>query len=73
MKHPTRRSWKPEDIQKLRRFVENGVSPTRAAAHFKRTIASVQIKARQEGFPFPHQRDLARARRAIFEAQNSAS
>ncbi|MEH2511248.1 hypothetical protein V1291_002602 [Nitrobacteraceae bacterium AZCC 1564] len=51
MKHPTSRSWTPEDIEKLRHFVETGVSPARTAAHFKRSMVSVQARARQEGFP----------------------
>ncbi len=65
MKHPTSRTWKVEDLEKLRKFVETGASPVRAAVHFKRSLAAVQGKARQEGFPFPDQRDLARAPRSI--------
>lgn len=68
MKHPTSRSWTPDDIEKLRHFVETGVSPARAAAHFKRSMVSVQARARQEGFPFPDRRYLQRERRAKEQA-----
>jgi hypothetical protein len=57
-KHPTNRTWKSEDLEKLRHFAESGVSPARAAAHFKRSIAAIQNKARLEGFPFPDRRDI---------------
>jgi hypothetical protein len=63
MRHVTSRTWKPEDLEKLRRFVEAGVSPTRAAVHFKRTVLGVKIKAKQEGFPFPDIRGVKRLQR----------
>jgi serine/threonine-protein kinase RIO1 len=64
MKHVTTRTWKPEDFEKLRKFVEAGVSPTRAAVHFKRTVVAVKARAKQEGFPFPDMRDVKRLKRS---------
>jgi hypothetical protein len=63
MTHITTRTWRPEDLEKLRTLVESGVSPIRAAVHFKRTVVGVKAKAKQEGFPFPDMRDLKRLQR----------
>jgi serine/threonine-protein kinase RIO1 len=71
MTHITTRTWMPEDLEKLRRFVEAGVSPNRVAVHFKRSIAAVKQRAYQEGFPFPDMRDVKRQRSKEAWTQNS--
>lgn len=62
MKYIAKRIWRPEDVAKLKDFVERGVSPMRAAAHFRRSIGAVQERARLEGFPFPDRRVVRRER-----------
>jgi hypothetical protein len=64
MSRVTNRSWTPEQIERLRRFVREGVSPARASVVLKRTRESVQNKARNVGSPFPHQQALRAQRRA---------
>jgi hypothetical protein len=64
MRHATTRTWKPEDLEKLRRFVESGVSPSRAAVHLKRSAAAVKLRALMEGSPFPDMRDVKRLQRS---------
>jgi hypothetical protein len=63
MRHVTTRTWKPEDLEKLRKFVESGVSPSRAAVHLKRSVAAVKLRAMLEGFPFSDMRDVKRLQR----------
>jgi hypothetical protein len=63
-KHITNRTWKTEDIETLRKLVTSGVSPSRAAIHMKRSVSSVQSKARMEGFAFPRKLDVKRERLA---------
>ncbi len=63
-KHASNRSWKPEDLEALRTLVAAGSSPARVSVHLKRSISSVQSKARLEGYPFPHRRDVKRERLA---------
>jgi hypothetical protein len=64
MQHPTRLSWTPEQIARLEAMIDAGATAFRAAAAMKRTIISVQTKARQLGKPFPHVRAIRRARLA---------
>jgi hypothetical protein len=49
-------SWTEEDNQRLKAFVEQGVSIVRVAAVFNRTIMSVRTQARKIGVPFPPMR-----------------
>lgn len=62
-RHMTNRSWTSEHIEELRRLVENGASPLRAAARLRRTATSVQIKAKESGFPFLDKRIVKRQQR----------
>jgi serine/threonine-protein kinase RIO1 len=64
MGHVTTQTWTPENLEKLKKFVESGVSPIRAAVHFKRTVVAVKAKAKQQGFPFPDIRDVKRLQRS---------
>jgi hypothetical protein len=61
-KHVTTRSWSDQDVAKLRRFVESGISAARAASHLKRGILSVRRKANSEGCPFPSTREVKKLR-----------
>lgn len=70
-KHVTSRTWTAEDLEMLKKLVANGLSPARVAVHFKRSVSSVQSRARLEGSPFPHSRDVARNRRAKEAATRS--
>ena len=63
-KHVTNRSWTPEDLDTLKKYVADGSSPARVAVHLRRSITSVQSQARLGGFPFPHSRDVKRDRLA---------
>jgi hypothetical protein len=67
----TNRSWTPEDLDTLKKHVADGSSPARVAVNLKRSITSVQSKARLEGFPFPHSRDVKRDRLAKEAAARS--
>ena len=53
MRKPLFRPWTPEDDERIRRLVANGVSINRAAAAFNRTRGSVYDRARKIGCPFP--------------------
>ena len=64
MSRVTNRSWTPEQVERLQRFVKEGVSPSRASVVLKRTRQSVQNKARDIGSPFPRQQTLRAQRRA---------
>lgn len=59
-KHQTSRSWTYEDDQKLLAFLSKGFSAPRAAAALKRTVGSVQTRARALGKPFPSLRSRRR-------------
>ncbi len=48
----TNRSWTPEDLEALRQHVAAGSSPARASVHLKRSISSIQSKARLKDFHF---------------------
>lgn len=63
MKRITTRTWTPEQIEELRKLVETGASPHRAAARLKRSVTSVQNKAKTEGFPFADRRSVKRLQR----------
>ena len=63
MKHITTRTWTPKQIEELRKLVETGASPHRAAARLKRSVTSVQSKAKAEGFPFKDLREVKKDRR----------
>jgi hypothetical protein len=56
MPRVTKRSWTPEDIERLRHFVATGVSLMRSSVALKRSRLSTQQKAREIGCPFPHSR-----------------
>lgn len=71
MPHVTSKSWTPEQEAKLQKLIESGASAFKAAAALKRSIISVQAKARQFGTPFPHKRAVRKARLAR-EADHSA-
>jgi hypothetical protein len=64
MKHVTNRTWLPDDVRRLRKMVEEGVSSTRAAVAFRRTTTAVKVQAKKMGHPFPNERVLKRERRA---------
>jgi hypothetical protein len=64
MKHMTSRTWTPDDVRRLRKIVEDGVSSTRAAVAFRRTTTAVKTQAKKMGCPFPDVRILKRERRA---------
>jgi hypothetical protein len=51
-------SWTEADNERLKAFVEQGVSIIRAAGAFNRTIVSVRNQARKLGTPFPLMREL---------------
>lgn len=68
MTHVTNRTWMPAHIDELRKLVETGASPVKAATRLKRTTVAVQIKAKDLGYPFADKRVLKR-RRLMREAQ----
>ncbi|MEH2513503.1 hypothetical protein V1291_004857 [Nitrobacteraceae bacterium AZCC 1564] len=68
MRHVTNRTWMPAQIEELRQLVEAGASPVKAAARLKRSILSVQIKAKDLGYPFADKRVVKR-RRLMREAE----
>jgi hypothetical protein len=51
-------SWTDADNERLKAFVEQGVSIVRAAAAFNRTIVNVRNQARKIGTPFPPMREF---------------
>jgi hypothetical protein len=63
-RRPIVAGWTPEQIVRLEMLLDAGASAVRAAAALRRTIISVQQKARQIGRPFPHKRAVKRARLA---------
>jgi hypothetical protein len=70
-RHITNRTWMPEDLSSLEAMVKSGASATRAAAAFRRTIASVKIQAKKLGCPFPDERLLKRKRRSQLSAEGA--
>jgi hypothetical protein len=62
MRKPLFRPWTAEDNARVREFVANGASPTRAAAALNRTRVAISERARKIGCPFP---TLAEARKKI--------
>ena len=64
----TSRSWTPEQIACLEKLLANKVSPARAAVILRRSIVSVQVKARALGKPFPNMRKERLARNAAAAA-----
>ena len=50
--------WTEADNERIREFVKNGVSILRAAAALKRTTATVRVRARKLGTPFPTMREV---------------
>lgn len=57
MKHPTSRSWTPEQDERLRELLDAGATALRAAAALKRTIGAVQTRARNLGTRFKPKRE----------------
>ena len=64
-RHMTSRTWMPDDLRRLEDMVRSGVSATRAAVAFRRSIVSVKTQAKRLGCPFPDERALKRNRRAV--------
>jgi hypothetical protein len=62
-RHVTSRTWSAEDIQRLKTMVSSGVSAGRVSVALRRSIHSVKVKAKENGFPFPDERQLKRERR----------
>ncbi len=54
---PRKTSWTPEDNERLKEMVANGVPILRAAASFKCTMSAVRVQARKLGTPFPSLRE----------------
>jgi hypothetical protein len=48
-----RQVWTPEEDERLKELVAQGVSPMRASAALKRRLAMVRARARKLGCPFP--------------------
>jgi hypothetical protein len=61
-------SWTESECERLRQLIESGCSAARASVIFKRTISSVQNRARKIGRPFPDRREAKRTLRAKCEA-----
>jgi GcrA cell cycle regulator len=62
MPHVTNRTWMPAQVEELKRLVEAGASPLKAATRLKRSTIAVQIKAKDLGCPFVDKRVLKRRR-----------
>ena len=62
------RPWTEDEMRELSAAVEKGVSLSRAATIFKRTVEAVRGKAREIGKPFPTIKAVRRARNAKIEA-----
>jgi hypothetical protein len=56
--------WTPVQVARLGALIDAGASAVRSSAAMKRSIISVQTKARQIGKPFPSVRAVKRARLA---------
>jgi hypothetical protein len=55
-----KRPWTPEENERLKTMVENGLSALRAAAALKCSMDSVRLQARKLGTPFPTVRQVRR-------------
>lgn len=64
----TSRSWTPDQVERLEELLAAKASPARAAVVLRRSIVSVQVKARAIGKPFPNMRKLRVARNAAAAA-----
>ncbi|MDP1585487.1 MAG: hypothetical protein Q8M18_18875 [Bradyrhizobium sp.] len=53
-------SWTPEDNERLKTMVENGLSVLRAAASLKCSMDAARTQARKLGAPFPTVREARR-------------
>jgi hypothetical protein len=62
MPRTTKLSWTPEQVARLEDLVASGASAVRAAAALRRSIISVQTRARELGMPFPPRRALKKNR-----------
>jgi hypothetical protein len=62
-------SWSDADIERLKALVASGASPHRTAVVLKRTMMSVQTKARLVGAPFPSMLDVRKKLRASMKAK----
>lgn len=62
MRTSKKTDWTPEQVARLECLIDSGASAIRAAAALKRTIVSVQQRARVMGKPFPHRHAVKRAR-----------
>jgi hypothetical protein len=63
-------SWSDEDSQRLIELIDSGCSAARASVIFKRTVGSVQNRARKLGKPFPNRREARKGLlRKIAEAE----
>ncbi len=51
-KHPTNKTWTPEQDAKLLDLISKGGTAARASAALKRTTVAVQTRARVLGKPF---------------------
>jgi hypothetical protein len=60
-----KRVWTPEEIEKLKNMAAAGASAVRVSLALKRPINAVKDRARDEGVPFPHDKDFMKAQRAI--------
>lgn len=61
-------AWTDDDNRRLVEAVDGGVSPSRVAVRFNRSVATVQNQARKIGKPFPGLYAVRRARDAKIEA-----
>src|ERR1700683_3040040 len=64
-----RKPWTAEDDERLRSMVSEGASANRVSVAFKRSVDTVQDRARKIGCPFPSVRQARRAGSA--QAANS--
>lgn len=61
VKHPTSKSWKPEDVARLIELADSGATLLRACAALGRPATSVARKAREVGKSFPGVRKVRAA------------
>ncbi len=59
-RHPTTRSWTPEDCERLQEMVQQGVSAARSSLVLRRSVRSVKYLAKRLGTPLPDARLLKR-------------
>jgi hypothetical protein len=57
--------WTSEDQKTLEAMLEAGASAQRIAARLKRRVDSIKTRAKDLGKPFPHERELTKARRKL--------